>query len=92
MGDMADYYRDNEDCDIYNDEVFNNEYYEHIWVNYQKGKLHWTTKDGKRLLISNMEDSHILNTINHLKSKTESNLAVDEWLDVFSAEIKNRNK
>jgi len=44
------------------------------------------------VLISNMEDSHLLNTMKHLERKELSNLAIDEWLDVFSAEIKKRNK
>lgn len=91
MGDMADYYMEQYE-EIYDDETFNDEYYRDIWTKYQKGKLFWTTKAGDSMLISNMEDSHLLNTIRHLEKKREGNLAIDEWLDVFSAEIKNRKK
>lgn len=92
MGDIADYYRDIEYENIFDDEVFNDEHYNGIWTKYKKGKLFWTTKAGSSILVSKMEESHLVNTIKHLEKKEETNLAVDEWLDVLKDEIKNRNK
>lgn len=92
MGDIAEYYRDNECVNIFNDEVFNDEHYNDIWTKYQKRKLFWTTKEGNRILISDMEDAHLVNTINHLEKKGEYNTAINEWIDALRAEIKNRNK
>jgi hypothetical protein len=89
MGDMAEYYMEYE-YDFCDYETFNDEHYRSIWINYQKGKLFWTTKVGSSVSIKNMETSHIQNTINHLKNKKAGNLAIDEWLDVFQAELKSR--
>ena len=92
MGDMAEYYIECEYDNYYDDETFNDEHYKDIWTKYQKGKLFWTTKAGDSILIEKMETSHLINTLKYFKKNEESNLALDEWLDVFEAEIKNRNK
>jgi hypothetical protein len=89
MGEMADYYADLAMQHEYDEDVFNGEYYETIWTDYQKGKLKWTTKDGREFLIKDMLDSHVVNTKNWLK-RLPSTEAINEWIDVFNAEIEKR--
>lgn len=46
MGDIAEYYRDNGEYDIYDDETFGGEYYKEIWTKYQKENYFGQLKQG----------------------------------------------
>lgn len=64
MGEMADYYRDFEN-EFDDSEHFEGESYE---------KMIWTTKEGERILISDMTDSHLQNTKRMLERNNHTNL------------------
>jgi len=92
MGEMADYYADLAMQMEDNFEMFNEEHHEDILKKYLKCKLFWTMKDGREILVQKMEGLHLNRTLAWLKSIKGDNLAVDEWIDVFELEHKERAK
>ncbi len=50
----------------------------------------WTTKDGRELLISEMETDHINRTIGLLKKST--NIMADKYIKVFCRELDKRKQ
>ena len=53
-----------------------------------KNKI-WTTKDGTKIPVSKMTDSHILNTINLIKRKDRHDYYLP-WIKVFEEEMRRR--
>lgn len=48
----------------HHDTHYNNIHYESLLKEYLKGNLLWCRKDGNNVLIQEMDDSHLLNSIN----------------------------
>ena len=46
----------------------------------EQGLLYWKTKDGDKIPIDQMDDEHLLNTINLIDRSQESKEAVDSLL------------
>ncbi len=92
MGDMADYYRDLQIDDEIGSDYFNGEHWSHIWREYQKKKLYWSTKDDNNILIQDMSESHIHNILKRLEAhpKRAINEAIPEWIDVLEHELSIR--
>lgn len=89
MGEMADYYAALSMQAEFDGDAFNGYYYNHIWTDYQKGKLKWATKDGQEILIKHMLDNHLVNTKKYLEG-LPSTEAINEWIDAFNVEIEKR--
>lgn len=94
MGEMADYYADlatSEDWqDEHYDEYYNDVYYEDILNQYLKGKLHWVTKDNQQILIKDMTDSHLLNSIKWIDKNHLNRTVMKELKDILNMEKEKR--
>ena len=77
MGEMADYYLDQEIDNPYNS-YFYPEQYEY-----------WMTKEGSQLDVSAMTEPHIQNCIKWLEKHKNTDWA-NGWIGVFEEELKNR--
>lgn len=51
----------------------------------------WTTKDGRKLSITEMSTSHIQNTIKYLERNNSMDI-LTAWIIVFQDELANRSK
>lgn len=95
MGDMADYYREQQfDFDIANqeyDEYYNNVHYKDILSEYLKNKLYWFSKDNQQILIKDMTDSHILNSIKWIDKHHSDRTVMQELKDILIMEKIKRN-
>jgi len=93
MGDIADYYADlamQVEFELQQiDEYYNNIHFNDLLKEYVKGKLHWVTKDGQQILIKNMTDSHLLNSIKWL-NKIKQYTWVSEMKDILIMEKEKR--
>lgn len=49
----------------------------------------WTTRNGRKIPVKDMNDNHLLNTINMLEGNTLSPVE-EKWLEVLICEYKNR--
>lgn len=65
---------------------------ETLLESYKMGIAEWITKSGDTLLITDMTNEHILNTLKFLTSKTkkERNYLTDTWIVILRAETKKR--
>lgn len=52
--------------------------------------IKWTTKNGKEIPVSDMELSHIKNTIAMLKRSKSEHKAIPLWITIFEKELKRR--
>ena len=50
----------------------------------------WTMKNGERIAVEDMTDSHLLNAYRMLERNNMMDMNI-AWLDVFQKEIKKRN-
>lgn len=93
MGDIADYYADlamQAEFEIQQiDEYYNNIHFNDLLKEYLKGKLHWVTKDNEQILIKNMTNSHLLNSIKYL-NKIKQHTWVSEMKDILNIEKEKR--
>lgn len=67
-------------------------HYSKLFKMYQYQKLFWNIKDNKRILIQNMENSHLENTINFLKRKLpiDDTYWLEELINILELEMRNR--
>lgn len=93
---MADYYADlaiqyEAEYEYYL-EYYNDIYYKDLFKAYQYKKLKWITKENNQILIQDMSDSHIANSINFLKRKLPNNQTewLEELINILELEIRNR--
>ena len=84
MGEMADYYRDLWLEEMFNDCQEEHEYYE--GKNYEE--MIWVTREGKRILVKEMKDSHLQNTERFLRKR---GLALTIQYLRIKEELKRRN-
>lgn len=90
MGDMADYYMERDFLfDLDNEGQHDSEPI--------TSETEWRTKDGQRVRIRDMTDSHLLNTINVLRGKSRKGTTFKtddvrrrEWLNVMANEAYKR--
>ena len=98
MGEMADYYADlamqYEAEYEYHLEHYNDVHYSELFKKYQYRKLNWVTKDGQKILIQDMSDTHITNSINFLKRKLPNNQTdwLEELINILELEVRNRQQ
>ena len=77
----------------YEEEYKINEYLAEIQIYHDikqeaKSKI-WTTKDGTKIAVKDMTDSHIRNTINWIKRKDKYDYYLP-WIKVFEEELTGR--
>lgn len=58
-----------------------------IFLEYLKGNLFWITRDGKKINVKDMEESHIINTMRIPKYRNKEN-----WDIIFQFELSNVRK
>lgn len=66
---------------------------EEVYEFYKKGTLVWKTKTGEKILVNNMTDSHIKNSINFLIGKENyayRGAYTSAIIDVLEMELKKR--
>lgn len=88
---MADYYADLALDAEFELEARAKEVYEF----YKKGTLVWKTKTGDKILVNNMTDSHIKNSINFLIGKEDyvyRDAYTSAIIDVLEMELKKRTE
>ena len=85
-------YHDDFEC-YYPDELELDEYFAEMQIYHdieEEAKLKiWTTKDGTKIPVRDMADSHIQNTINLIKRRDKYDYYLP-WLKVFEEELKDR--
>ena len=82
-----------EDFECYYPEELLDEYFAEKQIYYDieekaRSKI-WTTKDGTKIPVKDMTDSHIQNIINLIKRKDKRDYYLP-WLKVFEEELENR--
>ncbi len=88
MGDIADYYRQQE-----LDDMFSNEWRRDEAFKEENTALTWRTKDNERILVSDMTVNHMINTLcaieedritfRHVQGK-------ESWIEIFKEELEAR--
>jgi hypothetical protein len=63
---------------------------EKLLLSYSKNKAKWETKNGKKIPVDKMEDSHVKNCLNLLVSQDDKSPLANAWIDIFKLEIKKR--
>jgi hypothetical protein len=95
MGEMAEYYEDmaiaQEMAWEYHDKHYNNIHYKSFLKFYMKGELFWCKKDGNHVLIQNMEDSHLLNSIRWIEKNHLGRTCMVELKDILLIEKHKRS-
>jgi hypothetical protein len=80
MGNISDYYRDL-------DMEFNIAGYESSVINKRlKSSPIWITKSGQRIRLCDMEDSHLINSINMVNRSGRN----ESWFNILATELKDR--
>lgn len=77
--------------DEYEDEHYNDIHYKELFELYQLRKLHWITKAEEEVLIQDMTDSHLVNTIFWIEKQKEISTALSKMRDILQLEKFNRN-
>lgn len=89
---MADYYHE---LSIKEDSILESKA-DIVYNSYKKGDLVWKTKNSEKILVKNMAENHLRNSIIFLKKKHYSNSYIDPYvsaiIDVLEMELKNRFK
>ncbi len=54
---------------------------------YNQDRLYWKTKDGDEMLVTDMGNNHIKNSLKFLLRQEDSN---QEWIEILELEIERR--
>jgi len=81
MGEMADYAREQELEQHMNPD----KYYLQLDTDPE-----WTTNDGRKIKVSDMDDDHIINCIKFVRRSKSNPDSIREWETVFLEELKRR--
>lgn len=57
---------------------------------YIAGDLKWKTKDHSEILIQDMTDEHVVNTLSFLKKIDSNNPVFNMWVTCFESEVSKR--
>jgi hypothetical protein len=94
MGEMADYYADlaieAEYHWEYKDTHYGDIHYKNLLREYLKGMLYWRKKDGNHILIQDMEDSHLLNSISWIEKNNLDHTCMVEMREILLIEKQKR--
>lgn len=66
-------------------------HYKSLLKEYLKGTLFWGKKDGNHILIQNMSDSHLLNSINWIGKNHPNRTCMIELKDILLIEKQKRS-
>ena len=95
MGEMADYYADlameAEYHWEYKDTHYGDIHYKNLLREYMKGMLYWRKKDKNNILIQDMEDSHLLNSIRWIENQQIEVTCMNEMREILLMEKHKRN-
>lgn len=61
----------------------------YIEIEYESMRGFWTTRDGTRIHVSDMTESHIRNTIRYIERVDKIDLYLP-WIDRFKRELRER--
>lgn len=86
MGEIAEYWEDLAFSQMAEESIKA----EKILEYYENSTLFWTTKDDKSILIHNMTDIHVKNTLNLLLKVEEKTEITKAYIEVFEQEINKR--
>jgi len=94
MGEMADYYADlaieAEYHWEYKDSHYGDIHYKNLLREYLKGMLYWRKKDKNNILIQDMEDSHLLNSIRWIEKQHIEVTCMNEMREILLMEKHKR--
>jgi len=92
MGDMADYYMDlamEQEVEMEAHRHFEREAVENMDKSYMMGSLKWPTQFDGDILLSKMSGIHLINTVEFLKKKEQTEVR-KTWIKLMSIEIEKR--
>jgi hypothetical protein len=92
MGDIADYYMDlamEQDARMEADRHFEREAVENMEKSYMMGSLKWPTQFDGEILLSKMSGNHLINTVDFLKNKEQTEVR-KTWIKLMTIEIEKR--
>ena len=75
----------------HHDTHYNNIHYKSLLKEYLKGKLLWCKKDGNNILIQNMTDSHLINSIKWINENHLERTCMNTMEDILLIEKYKRN-
>lgn len=74
----------------YHDTHYNGLHYKLLLMNYLKGELLWGKKDGNHILIQDMADDHLLNSIHWIDKNHSDRTCMIEMKNILLIEKYNR--
>jgi hypothetical protein len=75
----------------YHDTHYNDIHYKNLLREYLKGMLYWRKKDKNNILIQDMEDSHLLNSIRWIENRDIEVTCMNEMREILLMEKHKRN-
>lgn len=74
----------------YHDTHYNGIHYQSLLTKYLKGELLWGKKDGNHILIQDMADDHLLNSIHWIEKNHSDRTCMVEMKNILLIEKYNR--